>query len=213
MSIKDDYYIRPISYADAKYYVENYHYLERASQMSYSFGVYEIDDGRLGDLVGVITYGKPASPSLCNSICGEEESGQVMELTRLWTKDSTPRNLESWFIANTIKRVQEDIIVSYADHSQGHAGYVYQATNWIYTGMGAGGTTWVIEGVNKHSRHLLDEYESIEEAKKDLGDRLKKEKVSKKHRYVFLNCNRRRKKYLKKELNYPVKEYPKLSDN
>ena len=30
------------------------------------------------------------------------------------------------------------IVVSYADTSKGHVGYVYQATNFIYTGMSAG---------------------------------------------------------------------------
>ena len=27
------------------------------------------------------------------------------------------------------------IIVSYSDTRQGHNGYIYQATNWIYTGL------------------------------------------------------------------------------
>jgi hypothetical protein len=206
MGIKDKYAILQVSHGWVKEMIVEKHYLHRMSQASYAFGLF---DRSTKELEGVITYGKPASPSLCNSICGEDESSEVMELTRLWTKDETPRNTESWLIANSMKKVDGDIIVSYADDSEGHKGYVYQATNWLYTGMGAGGYQWKVKGENKHSRHLLDKYESIDEAKEELGDKLYREEISKKHRYVFFNANKRRKRELKEKLSYPIKEYPK----
>lgn len=209
MSIKDNYHIRPVDFYTAMYYVERFHYLHRKCQASYSYGLFEVVEGKLGEMVGVITYGKPASPSLCDAVCGKEESGQVMELTRLWTSDNTPKNTESFLIANTLPMVQEDIIVTYADSEQDHYGFVYQATNFLYTGRGAGGTSWQIEGSNKHTRHLLDEYDSVADAKKELGDKLKKVKNSEKYRYVFFNCNKRRKRELKKKLKYPILPYPK----
>jgi len=43
------------------------HYAKRIPQIMYAFGLY--DDIQL---VGVITYGIPASPSLCMGICGKE---------------------------------------------------------------------------------------------------------------------------------------------
>ena len=34
------------------------------------------------------------------------------------------------------------VVVSYADTAQGHVGYVYQAANFIYTGLSAKRTDW-----------------------------------------------------------------------
>lgn len=207
MSIKDDYYIRPLDYQSIKYYIENYHYLERMGSCSYGYGVYEIEDRKLGELIGVISYGIPASRTLCKGVCGEDERDEVLELTRLWTIDDSPRNLESWFIANTIKDIDYDIIVSYADSNENHIGYVYQATNWLYTGMTSASSYHTVDG--QHSRTIGNNY-TLKELKEKFGDKVKKLKRSKKHRYVYFNCNKRRKRELMEKLNYPIKEYPKL---
>jgi len=63
------------------------HYLHRAAPAMFAFGLF---DGL--DMVGCIIYGKPASPSLCVGVCGPEESNRVIELTRLWIEDGTPKN-------------------------------------------------------------------------------------------------------------------------
>lgn len=47
-----------------------------------------------------------------------------------------------------LKQYKDDLIlVSYADSAQGHHGYIYQATNWIYTGISAKRTEWREIGV------------------------------------------------------------------
>jgi hypothetical protein len=61
----------------------------------------------------------------------------VYELNRLWVSDDVPKNGESYLIANSIKRLDKEIIVSFADTSQSHVGYVYQATNFLYCGLSA----------------------------------------------------------------------------
>ena len=43
-----------------------------------------------------------------------------------------------------------------------HIGTVYQATNWIYTGLSAKRTDWVIEGIDKHGQTIADKYTSKE---------------------------------------------------
>jgi len=207
MSIKESYIVSPVSYKDAMKIVVDNHYLHRKSSCSYSFGLIEISTNRI---VGVITYGKPASSHLCKGICGNEESSNVIELTRLWIEDDTPRNAESFLIANSMKLVDKEIIVSYADSSQNHSGIVYQATNWIYTGLSDKHCKWVIEGMgNVHSRHWQDQYGGLNNAKRILGDKLIREERPRKHRYIFFNCNKRRKKELASKLRYGVFPYPK----
>jgi len=82
-------------------------------------------------------------------------SNDVYELNRLWLSDSLPvyetqgvdrktgkpivhrHGVESQFIGWCLRQLKKEypkiILVSYADGSKDHVGYVYQATNWIYT--------------------------------------------------------------------------------
>jgi len=208
MSIKDQYYIKSIDYKTAMHLVVTYHYLHRKPPYSQAFGLFHQDE-----IVGVIIYGTPSSSSLRKGICGEDEKFNVIELTRLWIKDNTPKNVESFLIGNTIKLVNKEIIVSYAEIEQGHLGIVYQATNWLYTGLSAKRTNWYIEGLeNKHSQTMADRYTS-KELKEKYGDRFKLVPRPRKHRYVYLNAKRKRKKELMKKLKYSISSYPKESDD
>jgi hypothetical protein len=171
---------------------------------------YGLFDGE--EMLGTVIYGKPASNALCVGVCGPEESKQVIELTRLWIKDGTPKNTESYLIGNSLKMLPKelDIVVSYAEIQAGHIGIVYQATNWIYTGMSDKHVEWLLDGKTaKHSRHLFDEHGGVNGAKAFFGDRLVKGERPRKHRYVFLRgCKKRRKELLLK-LRYEQKPYPK----
>lgn len=206
--IKENYYIKPITYQEAMKIIIEKHYLHRKAPCSFAFGLFEKATNRI---VGCITYGTPSSATLRKGICGEDEKDNVIELTRLWIEDSVPRNAESFLIGNTIPLVNKEIIVSFAEIQQGHVGYVYQATNWIYTGLSAKRTNWTIEGVNKHCQTIADKYTS-QELKEIYGDKFTLVERPRKHRYVYFNCNKKRKKELLKKLKYPILPYPKLNN-
>lgn len=158
----------------------------------------------------MITYGKPASPSLCKGICGADESKNVIELTRLFIFDTTPKNTESFFIANTMKLLPFSIIVSYADTSVGHIGYIYQASNFLYTGLSDKHIIWEYEGMgNIHQRHWAKQYGGVKKAKEILGDKLIKKERPRKHRYIYFNCDKKTKKNLLSKLKYNIYNYPK----
>ena len=212
MGLKERYSIKPISYKLAMETVVKNHYLHRKCPCSHAFGLYEIgtntslfDNERL---VGVIVYGTPSSATLRKGICGVEESFNVLELTRLWIEDGTPKNTESYFIGNTLKLVDKEIIVSYAEIQQGHLGIVYQATNWLYTGLSAKRTNWTIDGVDKHCQTIADKY-TAKEIREKYGDKFKLVDRPRKHRYVYLNADKRRKRELLKKLKYKIEPYPK----
>lgn len=181
------------------------HYLHRKSQAIYCFGLYEIDGKEEGffyedKLVGCITYGLPASPNVCRGICGEQYFNDVIELTRLWICDSVGKNAESFLIGNTIKKINKKIIVSYSEPDFGHVGTVYQATNFIYTGLTAKRTNRVaIDGsTKKHNRH---------ECKKKEGTILVPR--PRKHRYIYFNVKQKERVELINALKYEIKPYPK----
>jgi len=126
MTLKEEYYIQEINYKTAMQIVVEHHYLHRKCPVSIAFGLFEV---LTSELVGVITYGIPASNPVRVGLFGEEEKQQVVELNRLWVDESVPKNGESFLIGNTLKLVPFEIIVSYADTKQNHLGIVYQATN------------------------------------------------------------------------------------
>ena len=129
--IKEKYYVKQITYKEAIRMVVEKHYLHRKCSISYAYGLFRKADDYM---LGVITYGQPPSRSLQESICGKSEASNVLELNRLYIEDGTEKNVESFLIGASLRMVPCDIVVSFADANESHVGYVYQATNFLYTG-------------------------------------------------------------------------------
>jgi len=204
-----DYKVEQVSSQEATKMVVEHHYLHRRASAMYCYGLF---DGE--EMIGCVVYGKPASHALCKGVCGPEEADKVIELTRLWIQDGTPKNTESYLIGRSLRLLpkDKDIIVSYAEIQAGHVGTVYQATNWIYTGMSDRHVEWRLDGDSgNHSRHLFDQHGGVNGAKEFYGARLQRHERPRKHRYVFFNtASKKRKKELINKLRYEVQPYPKM---
>lgn len=195
MSIKNTYTVKSIKPKETHEWLLKKHYAKRIPSISWAFGLYD------EVLQGVCTFGKPPSPSLCIGVCGEENSSKVYELNRLVINDECPKNTASYFVSKCIKMLPNDLIlVSYADTDMGHVGKVYQATNWIYTGLSDKRKEWREIGKTTHSKSVCDMYSLKERI--DKKDRFKLIDRARKHRYVYFTG----KNY---NLNYPIEEYPK----
>ena len=182
-------------------FILNIHYAKRWPSISYAFGLFDNNE-----MIGCVTYGSPASPRVCEGICGKEHAKKVLELNRLVLKYNRP-NEASFLIAKSLKMLpQPSIVLSYADTSQDHVGYVYQATNWIYLGLSEIRTDRIfIDGTKqKHGRHVIStDIDNIKE-------RTVLVQRPRKHRYLQIISN----KYIKQELlsflKYDIiSEYPK----
>jgi hypothetical protein len=106
------------------------------------------------------------------------------------------------------------VVVSYADTEQGHVGYVYQAANFLYTGLSAIRTNWKIRGEEHlHGQTVADrtrgEKNRAATMRKEYGDAFYLEQRPRKHRYVYLHGDRRQKAAMRAALRYPVVPYPK----
>lgn len=185
----ENYTVFPISYEMTKPWILKRHYAKRMPSISHAFGLFEERE-----LVGVITYGIPASPFLCKGVCGEEWKDNVLELNRLVLLNNKP-NEASFLVGKSLKLLPKPtIIVSYADTKWKHIGYVYQATNWIYTGCTKERTDMFSEA--GHSRH------------NDGNPEIRQDR-SAKHRYIFFVADKNTKKKLMSKLNYKIQSYPK----
>jgi hypothetical protein len=176
------------------------HYAKRMCSISYSFGLFDLENV----LIGVCTFGSPPSRALCVGVCGIENASKVLELNRLCVNDGLERNTLSYFVSSCLNMLPKGfIIVSYADTSQGHNGYIYQATNWIYTGLSAKRTErYDINNPNRHSK-------SVTENKNTIYSELAVRERPQKHRYIYFTGSKTQKKHFKKQLNYKIEAYPK----
>ncbi len=189
--MKDEYKIERISYQSTKPFILDIHYARRMPSISYAFGLF---NNNL--LIGIVTYGSPASYTLCKGIAGIENKPNVIELNRLVLKNNL-KNEASFLVANSLKLLPKPkIVVSYADSEQNHIGYVYQACNFYFTGTSKPRTDSAGKDGQHHRHHI--------------GDKTIRTKRSAKHRYVYLVGNKTQIKNLKSCLNYPILKYPKI---
>lgn len=185
--------IKRIENKESLDFILNKHYAQRKPSISYAFGLF-IE----GKLNGVLTIGKPASNALCEGVLGKEYKEKVYELNRLVINENLPKNTLSFFVGKALKMLKDEdlILISYADEAMNHHGYIYQATNWIYTGKTKDRTDKYTPN-GKHSRHYTDEYKHLRKYR------------SSKYRYVYFTNRKKAKKYIK-ILKYPIiPEYPK----
>ena len=178
------------------------HYAKRIPHITYSFGLFD-----KADLIGVVTYGSPPSPSLAKGLCGEKYKCIVRELNRLCLLYNR-KNEASFLVSHSLKLLPKpSIVVSYADTSMNHNGYVYQATNFIYTGVSKKRSEWRLKGSSKHSKTLCEQVPL--EIRLSNPDKYEFVNRPQKHRYVFFVASKKDKKQLIKSLNYPIEDYPK----
>ena len=106
------------------------------------------------------------------------------------------------------------IIVSYADKSVQHFGYIYQATNFIFTGESHTQLDWKVKGQEHiHSRTLMDEFafteDRVAKLKEKYGDQLYQVMREPKYRYVYVLSNKRLKREIMNHKLFESKPYPK----
>ena len=197
--------IRPISYQLAMEIVVAKHYLHRTAPVSHAFGLF-LDDHL--EPFGVVTYGVSPSSTLLRGICGDEEANNVYELNRLWVDDRLKRNAESFLVGYSLRLLDREIIVSFADTGQNHLGTIYQACNFLYTGLSAKFKDPKIEGIEGHHATYAHGMTN-EEVMNKFGNRVTFTERTRKHRYIYFRGNKNRKAQLRAKLRYPVLPYPK----
>lgn len=207
MSIKDKYKVRSIDTAQCKEWLLYKHYARRMCPIEYSFGLF--DEANI--LQGIVTYGTPVSAPL-KALFGDFK---LMELNRLCVSDELPKNALSYLVSQSLQMLPTPlVIVSYADTSQNHHGYIYQATNFTYTGLSAIRTDVTIQGFEgMHSASIMDKSRGKENRMQYLrevyGNKLTLEPRPRKHRYFYFLGSKKQKKAMLKALPYPIEPYPK----
>lgn len=201
MSIKSKYEVRPIQKEETYPWLLGKHYARRKPSISYAFGLYEYDCGVLIHK-GCCTFGYPPNYMYNDGRCVfNEYKCNTLELNRLIVNDGLDKNTLSFFVSSCLKSLPTpSCIVSYADPNNGHHGYIYQATNWLYTGVSTPKHKYTFEnGESFDIRRGIDKK----------GKVIKKELLKPTHRYLYFCGSKKQKKKMYDDLKMESISYPK----
>ena len=210
-----NYSVKSIKNKECKDWFLNKHYAKRLPSISFAYGLY-IDSC----LEGVCSFGRPMSFTLIKGALNGLYRNSFLELNRLVVNEGLKKNTLSFFISQCFKQLPKPlVIVSYADTSQNHHGYIYQATNWIYTGLSNKFTDYAVRGL-EHMNHSsiedsvgrYDKNKNIDKhtlLKEKYGDKLYLKERPRKHRYFYFLGTKKQKKDMLKNLTYKICTYPK----
>lgn len=118
----------------ARFACMQFHYAHAVPVCQFVYNVWNDND----EWCGCIIYGGGATPNIAHPY--NKWAGQVLELERVALNGKQGHGKTSTAVAMTLKALAKeapwvDLVVSYADLDQAHVGVLYQATNWIYTGL------------------------------------------------------------------------------
>ena len=186
-------------------WVKKKHYSRRPSIFWKGFALV-IDD----KIEGVVIYGQPSPPIQRYSF--KDRDFRLYELSRLVIQTKI-KNAASFLIGNSLKMLEKPCaIVSYADSNYNHCGYVYQATNWLYTGATKSHDhTYIVDGERLHLMTVRDRFGVTNLKKWAKENNIKTEKPKEKHRYFYICASKKQKKRMLKTLKYEIiDKYPKI---
>jgi len=208
MSIKDKYIVKPIDSYLCKEWCLYKHYAKRLPPIEHAFGLWDNN----GIMQGIVTYGTPVSSTLRDLWNNEYK---LMELNRLVINEGLENNVLSYLVSQSFNQMPQPLVlVSYADTSKNHHGYIYQATNWIYTGLSAVFKDYYVKGMEHlHNGTIMDmsrgQENRVEWLRNKFGENLIMIDRPRKHRYFYFLGNKKECKQMKEMLPYKIEPYPK----
>jgi hypothetical protein len=200
-----DYSVRRIDKKTANKIVSAKHYSHRLGIFWEGFGLYA------PNLIGVVCYGQPSAPIQKHAF--KNRDFRLYELTRL-VVDSGTKNGASYLISHSLQMLtqQPSAVISYADSAQGHAGIVYQATNWKYTGaVKAHDSFYKVGEEVLHPMTVRDRFGINDPSRWAKENGIEVVKPQPKHRYFYFVGKKQEQKRMRSLLSYPIIDtYPKL---
>ena len=210
--MKDKYLVKPVLNSECNEWFLKKHYAKRIPSVSYAFGLYKNNF-----LCGICSFGRPIAHQLIKHAFKGYYQNNFLELNRLVINDGFEKNVLSFFVSQSLRLLPKpNAVVSYADTSLGHHGYIYQACNFIYTGLSFKKRDYTVEGLEHlHNSSLIDMVgrdnrgDKVGKLKKMFGDRLYLKERPRKHRYFYFVGDKKTKKIMKNLLIFDILPYPK----
>lgn len=193
-----------VSQRDMEEFSARYHYTGLPGNASWRWGLWHGVT-----LYGVVAYNLPTM-TLCESIFGKEHWSHVWHMSRLALAEIAPHNSESRLIGGSLRAIEKEYphvwgVLTYAAQDAGHIGYVYQATNAIYTGTG--GQAYFYIDTNGNMRPTYDGRFIGPTEAESRGWTVHKSLP--KHRYFYILGNKKERRERRELLRLDEYPYPK----
>ena len=183
------------SHEAAKYSVEHWHY-SRCLPVGklVKIGVWEDSE-----FIGCVIFSRGSTPNISKPY--GLKMTEVCELTRVaLNRHKTPVTkiikIALKFLKNSNPGMR--LVVSYADQNQDHVGTIYQAGNWVYTGVSDSSTQYYYQGKWRHQRSMGSLFTSLK------GLNIPKRKILNKYKYIMPLD-----KEIRNQVIHLAKTYPK----
>lgn len=209
---KTDLKIDWASHKAAKYACENWHYSKSVPVPPLvKVGVWEFDK-----FIGVCIFSRGASTNLLKPYRLEQDEG--CELTRValsshQTSVSRIIKIALKFLKNHNQKLK--LVISFADPQYNHHGGIYQAGNWIFSGITSSSFEYWHKGKRLHSRQVSEKGFNIQQGiirKTVKPSECKKIKTAGKYRYLMPLDKDMRRQILHLSKPYPKRESSETSD-
>lgn len=193
----------------ARYACLHFHYAKAVPVCQYVYNVWNDED----EWCGVIIYGGGATPHIASPY--DKWQGQVVELERVALNGKQGHGKTSTAVSQTLKALAKeapwvDLVVSYADMDQQHFGVLYQATNWIYTGLTNANTrgAFIVHGKKMHPKtiHSKGWKQSVLWLRENVDENASEFITQGKHKYLYPLTKQMRKRIEVLSVPYPKKD-------
>jgi len=217
---KEDYYVDIVNKSEIREWILKKHYAHRMPSTMFSYGLFDKDK----TLQGVCILGMPPCHFNYGAGIFDDYKVDTYELTRLVINDNMPRNSLSFFVSKVLNIYlpSPSCIVSFADPNNNHHGYIYQATNWLYTGVSQKGgkdKQWIFNEREYHAKTITVEWMKKTFPKYDDSKNMTANWIANggeieenplcKFRYLYFIGNKKQKKEMRNHLTLPILSYPK----
>lgn len=203
-SSKPDLKIDWATHEAAKYACEHWHY----SRCVPAGKVVKVGAWKNGKFIGVVLFSRGATPHIASPY-GLTQC-EVCELTRVaLCFHNAPVSRVLSIAIRFLKQCSPGLrlIVSYADKDQCHHGGIYQATNWVYTGLQNADSrgAFIVNGKKVHPRSIGAKggVQSLKWIRKNLDPRATEYITKGKHKYLMPLDDEMRAKILPLAQPYP----------
>lgn len=138
--------VLPCEYERIRQIFSDYHY--KGAQIG----------GGITRCFGLIYAGRVTGGAVIGPPRHSDKYRNAIDIRRMACTDESPRNSESYFLGQIIRWIRAntsaDYVLSYSDLTQGHAGTIYKAANFVCIGETSPTQTVCWNGKNYHPRSL-----------------------------------------------------------
>ena len=219
--MKYKYDIKEIDKQSALEFIQKYHYSKTLPHLNKKYLGFYLDD----NLTGVVTLGWGTRPlHTIKKVFPSLETKDYYEIGRMCMTEEMPKNSESQMMSQLMKYIRVNypdikVIFTWSDGMLGKAGYVYQASNFLYAGYSET-DCYFLNGRKIHPRETKklfglenDKRKTVRPTALQMKEHNIRHYRGRQFRYIFFTCNKKERKQLEEECLLELNiEHPKEED-